>query len=101
MYTKGQFILMLDADGATQISDYGKIKKGVKMRLLKNDNIMQLDEIVINGDGIAIGSRKQYSEEAVRQRKWYRNILGYVFNFLVRIMCGVRVKVTYSSLIFY
>ena len=44
-YTKGAYILMLDADGATEVEDYAKLRR-------------ELDTIKTEEDlGIAIGSR--------------------------------------------
>jgi len=44
-YTRGQYILMLDADGATDINDYEKL-------------LESLESSKINDLGIAIGSRR-------------------------------------------
>lgn len=70
-FARGEFILMLDSDGATEISDFEKLLKNVK-----------------STNGLAIGSRKIISEKV--ERKWYRNILGVVNNFIVRTLIGIK-----------
>lgn len=51
-YARGNSILMLDADGATQIKDYEKLNKA-------------LEKINSDSNGIAIGSRYKIVEEVV------------------------------------
>jgi dolichyl-phosphate beta-glucosyltransferase len=51
-YTKGKYILMLDADGATETSDYQKLRKEL-------DSIKDEEEDL----GITIGSRAHLIEE--------------------------------------
>jgi dolichyl-phosphate beta-glucosyltransferase len=51
-HTKGQYIFMLDADGATEISDYQKLRKEL-------DSIKDEEEDL----AIAIGSRAHLIEE--------------------------------------
>jgi len=79
----GRYALFLDADGATEIKDFDKLF-----------NIMK--EIEQNELGIVAGSRNHIfnAAEVVRERKWYRNILGYVSNFIVNVICGVKMKDT-------
>lgn len=54
MRARGEFLLMVDADGATKASELGV--------LLEN-----LQQNVANGHGIAVGSRAHLQEEAVAQ----------------------------------
>lgn len=70
-YARGQYMLMLDSDGATDIKDYETLFNTIK----DNDFAM------------AIGSRKIITEKA--DRVWYRNIMGTVNNFIVRGLIGV------------
>lgn len=75
--SKGELILMLDADGATEITEYNKIEK-------------LLHQGKVNGDSIVIGSRNHLVEEVVSQRAWYRNILMHVNNFIVNTLVGIK-----------
>jgi dolichyl-phosphate beta-glucosyltransferase len=72
-HTRGSYILMLDADGATQISDYDKLKSA-----LKDDN------------SIAIGSRNHLVQEVVSKRAWYRNSLMHINNLFVHTLIGIN-----------
>jgi len=78
----GNYVLMLDADGATEINEFEKVVK-----LLK-------EKIENNGLGIVAGSRNHIQQEVIKQRKWYRNILMHIANFIVNIVCGVKLKDT-------
>ena len=71
-YVRGKYILMLDSDGATDIKDYNLLFES-----LKNEDY-----------GLAIGSRKIISEQA--ERVWYRNIMGVINNFIIKICIGVK-----------
>lgn len=70
-FARGAYILMLDSDGATEISDFELLFKNVK-----------------SNNGVAVGSRKIISEKV--ERKWYRNMLGVVNNFIVRKLIGIK-----------
>eukprot|EP00731_Ephydatia_muelleri_P030836 Em0022g350a len=78
---RGERILMLDADGATQIADMENLEKG-------------LDTLVDshNRPAVAVGSRAHLQGEAVAKRSPFRNFLMYGFHVLVRILCvrGIR-----------
>lgn len=58
-----------------------------------------MKDIEKDGLGIVAGSRNHIfnSAEVVRERKWYRNILGLVSNFIVNVICGVKMKVILIS----
>ena len=71
-YVRGEYILMLDSDGATDIRDYEKL----------------FNEIKGNENSIAIGSRKILLENV--ERVWYRNIMGIVNNIIVQNIIGVK-----------
>lgn len=79
---KGKYLLMADADGATDINDYPKVFKA-------------LQGIVKDGQGISAGSRHHLVEtEAVVKRKFIRNILMWGFNFVVKYIVGVKLDDT-------
>jgi dolichyl-phosphate beta-glucosyltransferase len=77
LHARGKYLLMVDADGATEIRDLSKV-----FAALQNKEK--------DGHGIAVGSRAHLAEVAVAKRKWYRNILMYGFHFLVSFVGGIR-----------
>jgi len=78
----GKYVLFLDADGATEIKEFEKLLKIMK------------ESVENNGLGIVVGSRNHIIAEVVKQRKWYRNILMLVANFIVNTIDGVKLKDT-------
>jgi len=81
-YVRGQYILMVDADGATKFSDLDKVES-------------QLKNVEKDGLGISVGSRAHLVDtDTVAKRKWYRNILMYGFHFLVDFLCVKGIKDT-------
>jgi dolichyl-phosphate beta-glucosyltransferase len=78
---RGQYLLMVDADGATRISDLEKLEE-------------KLRSIEIDGMGIAVGSRKHLEADAIATRKCHRNILMYGFHFAVALLCVRGIKDT-------
>lgn len=62
----GKYILFADADGSTPIGEIDRLLRAIEA-----------------GADIAIGSRAAPSEETVVKTRFYRKIIGRVFNFLV------------------
>merc|ERR1712137_779834 len=84
LVSRGKYILMADADGATRFSDFGKL-----------ENCMH--NIEKNNNGIVVGSRAQYHDDVdseSERRPWYRNISHIVFMLLVDNLCVKGVKDT-------
>lgn len=79
LHARGQYLLMVDADGATDVRDFEKLER-------------RLHEIERDGVGIVVGSRAHLADEAAAKRKWYRNILMHGFHALVSLLCvrGIR-----------
>lgn len=79
LHARGQYMLMVDSDGATRIEDLILLEERLK-------------EVEKDGMGIAVGSRAQYEKKALAERAWYRNILMIGFHFLVSTLCvkGIR-----------
>ncbi|KAG0006929.1 dolichyl-phosphate beta-glucosyltransferase [Modicella reniformis] len=76
-YTRGHYILMVDADGATRFSDLDKLE-------------VQLKQVEQDGLGIAIGSRAHLVQtDAVVKRSFIRNFLMHSFHKVVYIL-GIR-----------
>jgi len=81
--SRGQKILMVDADGATKFSDLQHVDKA-------------LDELKggKNGMALCVGSRAHLQDDAVAQRSFFRNILMFGFHFLVSFLCVKDIKDT-------
>ncbi|KAF9362809.1 dolichyl-phosphate beta-glucosyltransferase [Mortierella sp. NVP85] len=76
-YTRGEYVLMVDADGATRFSDLDKME-------------VQLKKIEKDGLGIAVGSRAHLVQtDAVVKRSFIRNFLMHSFHKIVYIL-GIR-----------
>jgi len=81
--SQGQYVLMVDADGATDINDFDKVFQAYQ-------------KLEVANLGIAAGCRNHLNEtdDAVVKRKFYRKILGYISNFIIQVICGVKLKDT-------
>lgn len=78
MVARGKYILMADADGATQFSDVTQLEH--KIQAIEKD-----------GQGIVVGSRAHLEEaDVVRKRALLRNILMWGFHFLVSFVGGIH-----------
>ena len=75
LHSRGKMILMVDADGATKIDEFGELEK----RLLQSSN----------PECIVVGSRAHIEEASKAERTFVRKILGLGFHSLV-LMSGVR-----------
>ncbi|KAG0233368.1 dolichyl-phosphate beta-glucosyltransferase [Mortierella sp. GBA43] len=76
-YTRGEYILMVDADGATRFSDLDKVEA-------------QLKQAERDGFGIAVGSRAHLVQtDAVVKRSFIRNFLMHSFHKVVYVL-GIR-----------
>lgn len=75
--SRGIYILMADADNATEISDLEKLEN--KLREIESNN----------GHGMSVGSRAHMAQGVTRERKWYRNLLMHGWHFLVKHVAGV------------
>lgn len=76
-YARGNYVLMLDADGATDINDFEKLWEAVHK-----------EPTNIFGE-IAIGSRNHLADNVSSQRSLFRNILMHVNNFIYRNLIGL------------
>uniref|UniRef100_A0A9L0SJT3 dolichyl-phosphate beta-glucosyltransferase n=1 Tax=Equus caballus TaxID=9796 RepID=A0A9L0SJT3_HORSE len=79
--SRGEKILMADADGATKFPDVEKLEKGL------NDLQPWPGQMAI-----ACGSRAHLEKESIAQRSYFRTLLMYGFHFLVWFLCvkGIR-----------
>ncbi|KAF9115115.1 dolichyl-phosphate beta-glucosyltransferase [Mortierella sp. AM989] len=76
-YTRGEYVLMVDADGATRFSDLEQLE--VKLKQSERDGL-----------GIALGSRAHLVRtDAVVKRSFIRNFLMHAFHKVVYVL-GIR-----------
>ncbi|XP_064405059.1 dolichyl-phosphate beta-glucosyltransferase-like [Halichondria panicea] len=80
---RGERVLFLDADAATDIKDVARLEKAL--------DALTTDHSV---PALAIGSRAHLQEEATAQRSFFRNILTYGFHLAVYVLCVKGVKDT-------
>uniref|UniRef100_A0A8C9U5Z7 Dolichyl-phosphate beta-glucosyltransferase n=1 Tax=Scleropages formosus TaxID=113540 RepID=A0A8C9U5Z7_SCLFO len=81
--SRGKFILMADADGATKFADIEKVEAGLRDISPKPENM-----------AISCGSRAHLEKESVAQRSLFRTFLMYGFHFLVWFFCVRGIKDT-------
>lgn len=81
---RGQYLLMLDADGATDITTaMEKLELELSKKLGNSKGASE-------ARGIAIGSRAHLVEESQVQRAWYRTLAKMVFIFILNMLSVVR-----------
>ena len=86
-YTRGDYILMADADGATNISDLDKLFDAIKVVQEKDPSTHLLL-------GISVGSRAHLASKSVQTRSAIRTFLMRGFHFLVSILCSREIQDT-------
>ncbi|XP_075495861.1 uncharacterized protein LOC142533106 isoform X2 [Primulina tabacum] len=90
LHSRGELILMLDADGSTKVSDLEKLEnqKHKFGDSRASDSTMRISDVPI----AAFGSRAHLEEKALATRKWYRNFLINEFHlvFLLAFGSGIR-----------
>uniref|UniRef100_A0A7S3YV48 dolichyl-phosphate beta-glucosyltransferase n=1 Tax=Lotharella globosa TaxID=91324 RepID=A0A7S3YV48_9EUKA len=83
LHARGEYILMVDADGATEIKDLDRLITA-----------MEACKDAKSGYGVVVGSRAHLQEKAVAKRKWYRSVLMHGFHFLVKALAVRTIKDT-------
>ncbi|EGC34299.1 hypothetical protein DICPUDRAFT_35249 [Dictyostelium purpureum] len=80
--SRGKYILMVDADGATDFKDFNRVEDYMK-KIEKNEN------------GIVCGSRSHLVDsDLVAKRSLLRNVLMYGFHIFVETLCVKGIKDT-------
>ncbi|CAL9098161.1 unnamed protein product [Musa textilis] len=96
LHSRGELLLMLDADGATKITDLEKLECQIctlaeKVKELNpNDQSLKLSDIEV----AAFGSRAHLEKQALATRKWYRNLLMKGFHLVVLLTAGPGIRDT-------
>ncbi|XP_078445331.1 nucleotide-diphospho-sugar transferases superfamily protein [Wolffia australiana] len=98
LHSRGELLLMLDADGATQIADLQKLEsrilelgvKELKSTVLGGSQSQRLSDV----SATAFGSRAHLEKQALATRKWYRNFLMKGFHLVVLLTAGAGIRDT-------
>ncbi|XP_061985305.1 uncharacterized protein LOC133704489 [Populus nigra] len=93
LHSRGELLLMLDADGATKVTDLEKLENQIHAVARKE---FRLEESISSGSSFrisdiplaAFGSRAHLEEKALATRKWYRNFLMKGFHLVVLLTAG-------------
>ncbi|CAM6129726.1 unnamed protein product [Calypogeia fissa] len=95
--SRGQLLLMLDADGATKITDLEKLESEMKRMMISRNSSTttafspeRMGQVPVT----AFGSRAYLEKQALATRKWYRNVLMKGFHLFVLLVAGPGVKDT-------
>ncbi|KZV58354.1 dolichyl-phosphate beta-glucosyltransferase-like [Dorcoceras hygrometricum] len=99
LHSRGELILMLDADGATKVSDLEKLENQILALAMERnksgdssagDSTIKISDVPIT----AFGSRAHLEEKALSTRKWYRNFLMKGFHLVVLLAAGPGIRDT-------
>ncbi|WZZ48770.1 hypothetical protein YC2023_048877 [Brassica napus] len=89
MHSRGELLLMLDADGATKILAVAREENSIR------DPTSKLVDFRIGDVQVsAFGSRAHLEEKAIATRKWYRNFLMKGFHLVVLLAAGSGIRDT-------
>ncbi|CAN6442594.1 unnamed protein product [Victoria cruziana] len=100
LHARGALLLMLDADGATKITDLEKLEEQISISTKKKLNSREGDHSTSSAVSfsevsvVAFGSRAHLEKQALATRKWYRNFLMKGFHLLVLLTAGSGVRDT-------
>ncbi|KDP44960.1 hypothetical protein JCGZ_01460 [Jatropha curcas] len=98
LHSRGQLLLMLDADGATKVNDLEKLEDQIHAAAKEfnlgdskaTDSNIRISDVPI----AAFGSRAHLEEKALATRKWYRNVLMKGFHLVVLLSAGPGIRDT-------
>ncbi|KAL6526743.1 hypothetical protein OROGR_015833 [Orobanche gracilis] len=99
LHSRGELLLMLDADGATKVSDLEKLENQIHALAVEewgfgdssaSDLKLRISDVPI----AAFGSRAHLEEKALATRKWYRNFLMKGFHLVVLLAAGSGIRDT-------
>ncbi|XP_021749548.1 dolichyl-phosphate beta-glucosyltransferase-like [Chenopodium quinoa] len=99
LHSRGELLLMLDADGATKVNDLEKLENQILTVAGKETDVNASG----GGDSsfgvcdvpvAAFGSRAHLEDKALATRKWYRNFLMKGFHLVVLLASGPGIRDT-------
>ncbi|BAT83032.1 hypothetical protein VIGAN_04012700 [Vigna angularis var. angularis] len=99
LHSRGELLLMLDADGATKVTDLEKLENQIhavaKSEYHQGDSSNCDPRFRISDVPVAVfGSRAHLEEKALATRKWYRNFLMKGFHLVVLLASGPGIRDT-------
>ncbi|XP_014497037.1 dolichyl-phosphate beta-glucosyltransferase [Vigna radiata var. radiata] len=99
LHSRGELLLMLDADGATKVTDLEKLENQIhvvaKSEYHQGDSSNSDPRFRISDIPVAVfGSRAHLEEKALATRKWYRNFLMKGFHLVVLLASGPGIRDT-------
>ncbi|XP_044460446.1 dolichyl-phosphate beta-glucosyltransferase-like [Mangifera indica] len=99
LYATSELLLMLDADGATEVNDLEKLESQIhavarKEYRRKDSTSGDSDFRVSDVPVAAFGSRAHLEEKALATRKWYRKFLMKGFHIVVLLTAGPGIRDT-------
>lgn len=100
MCARGEQLLMMDADGATRVSDLERLE--AKMKEIQTTPTLEASPASRGGEsklqtgalGFVLGSRAHLQEAALAKRTWTRNVLMHGFHALVTVVVGGAIRDT-------
>lgn len=99
LHSRGELLLMLDADGATKVNDLEKLETQIRTVAGKKsdsdagaaaDSSLRIHDV----PAVAFGSRAHLEDKALATRKWYRNFLMKGFHLVVLLAAGPGIRDT-------
>ncbi|KAJ0983997.1 hypothetical protein J5N97_002353 [Dioscorea zingiberensis] len=101
LHSRGELLLMLDADGATKITDLEKLESQIfelaeklKKLNMSSETTAELSRNLSDNAIAAFGSRAHLEKQALATRKWYRNLLMKGFHLVVLLTAGPGIRDT-------
>jgi len=98
LFSRGQLLLMLDADGASRITDLEKLEAQILQSVQRGQQASSIQNSksfdVGSGSAVAFGSRAHLEKHALATRKWYRNFLMKAFHLCVLLVAGPGIRDT-------
>ncbi|KGN50543.1 dolichyl-phosphate beta-glucosyltransferase isoform X2 [Cucumis sativus] len=92
LHSRGELLLMLDADGATKVTDLEKLEN--QIHAFSKKESMGSNFSVSDIPVAAFGSRAHLEEKALATRKAYRNFLMKGFHLVVLLTAGPGIRDT-------
>lgn len=87
---RGRYLLMVDADGATEISDFDRLMS----EMLKATVETAASAVTTEPVGLAIGSRAHLQHVSMAKRAFYRTVLMKGMHLAVAVLCTTSIKDT-------
>lgn len=101
LHSRGELLLMLDADGATKVTDLEKLEREIHALAEKSKefssqavSLNHSSKNLSNLEVAVFGSRAHLEKQAIATRKWYRNFLMKGFHLFVLLAAGPGIRDT-------